>query len=1511
MAPSLRSVAWWLGGRLGGSALTRHGDGRAARRRLRAMARLTVERLDDRCLLSTLQVISLPPSVTLPSDSAGGASDSPSVSGNGQYVAFESTAPNLVPGQTGPAGIENIFLLDRLHNSVTLVSHMPNGAVTQSPASAQPSYSPVISPDGSFVTFGSEAPEYAPGLTAGDQAVVRYTIATGQFTLISHANGSATAPAAGPSGQSADSEPDAVSPNGAYILFTSNGTNLVANQGHTTAPNAQTFFLYEYSTATGSTQIVTHAAGQDNVTDQFGVDSAFIGQDGKTVYGAVGAPSVANNGMVAFVDGSTDVISGFTGSAFDVYLYNPTTQSNQLVSFDPTQSSTFGAGGSTFGPVISADGSTVAFVSDDDVVAGMTSSLIDNVFSYSVSSQTNTLVSRAGGSPTTGGDANSGAAGFSVAVSSNGQFIAFASSATNLTAGQGSAAGNVFLYNGQSQSLALLTHVVGSVAAAGGVPDLTPSGIPTGPTGPTGPADPITDAEFLAGPQILSMSADGSLIAYVSNAADLAPSESNGAGLDNIYVYSRSTNSTALASSANGLKATSGNAESSFPVLSGDGSLLAFHSLASNLTTLNDANAVADVFTYSPGSAGATLASRAAFPLPPTPSDSFPTSASADGNLTVFVSNATNLIPNQVTVNNQQNIFLYNKANGATVLVNHVPNPAQMVGSFNTTGDGGVRSGFFLSADPTAPPPDYIKPVISADGSTIAFASFDNNLVSGESIPSNEFSQSTEPGPVIEYIYLYNVATGAVTLVNHAPGNPALIQAPSVIQIVNSIPTTVYYDSFQPAISANGQEVAFAFGDTGDDAVGVALYNRNSDSTTIIDSYADTLSVVDRSPQISDSGQLVAYESGPTGGSVSLYNSIGGALTLIASSGGSAALSHDGSAVAFVSTASNLVSGQASSGGAGLSNVFLYKVSGGAISLVSGVNGTAALTGDGDSDSPAIDGNGGYVAYRSDADNLVAGQTGPTGNIFEFNTQTNTQTLVSRQAASTGAAGGSTNPAIDDDGHLISFLSTANDLVAGQSGVAGVANDFVWLRQTGANLLASGQGGSDTVGGDASAGPPLLTRDSFISAYVPAIDLGQVGADADAGADLAVNNVLVSAALASNTLSDDSGPGTPLTIIVPGLPAGTFLTPTFTFGNVPANNDNADFQLIGNTLRTNFTANFAAKNSYLLSIAVSGTGLADVVDAVTVTVAPPLQTEKNPPLAVTFVLNADNSLTEQTPTTVAGGLLLSPNGTIASISSVAARNGAVVFAVTTAGNSLFEHSPSGWTELSGGDFQQISAATNVYGDAVVFGVLGPSAGPFANSLWEYNPDSNSPWSQLSPGGTILSVSAASTASGETAFAIVTFGDNLWQYQVNGPNASWTQLSTGSFTQVSAGLNLSGQAVVYGIVAGGSLWEHNPAIGTGLNEGWTLLSPAGTILGISAGAADRVVAITAAGNTLWMHSDAGWAELSGGSFAQVSASPTATNDDLFATLTDGDLWEFTDGSAWLWLLQGDVGLASAP
>ncbi len=80
-----------------------------------------------------------------------GLSTNPSVSADGRYVAFESQATNLVPGDTNQ--LSDIFVKDRQTGAITRVSVRSDGSEAGDGASVHPS----ISADGRYVAFESTA----------------------------------------------------------------------------------------------------------------------------------------------------------------------------------------------------------------------------------------------------------------------------------------------------------------------------------------------------------------------------------------------------------------------------------------------------------------------------------------------------------------------------------------------------------------------------------------------------------------------------------------------------------------------------------------------------------------------------------------------------------------------------------------------------------------------------------------------------------------------------------------------------------------------------------------------------------------------------------------------------------------------------------------------------------------------------------------------------------------------------------------------------------------------------------------------------------------------------------------------------------------------------------------------------------------------------------------------------------------------------------------------------------
>ena len=155
-------------------------------------------------------------SVSLAGDSASG--EAPSISADGRYIAFASTAANIVPNDSN--GMADIFVYDRQTDTFELVS------VTSTDGQANHvSNHAVVSSDGRYVSFSSRASNLVPGITNTDvfRAYLRDRD-TGVTEAIAMTTGGAA--------DNAGSANYAISPDGHYLVFSSSSGNLVANDNN-------------------------------------------------------------------------------------------------------------------------------------------------------------------------------------------------------------------------------------------------------------------------------------------------------------------------------------------------------------------------------------------------------------------------------------------------------------------------------------------------------------------------------------------------------------------------------------------------------------------------------------------------------------------------------------------------------------------------------------------------------------------------------------------------------------------------------------------------------------------------------------------------------------------------------------------------------------------------------------------------------------------------------------------------------------------------------------------------------------------------------------------------------------------------------------------------------------------------------------------------------------------------------------------------------------------------------
>lgn len=369
---------------------------------------------------------------------------------------------------------------------------------------------------------------------------------------------------------------------------------------------------------------------------------------------------------------------------------------------------------------------------------------------------------------------------------------------------------------------------------------------------------------------------------------------------------------------------------------------------------------------------------------------------SRNGRYVLFLSSATNLVPGDT--NGVTDVFVRDTQTGATERV-------------SVAGDGSEGNGGSGNS------------VISADGRYVAFISDANNLVVDD---TNDQSD--------------------LFLRDRVAGTTQRVSVSSTGDQANDFATNAY-------VSANGRYVGWdspATNLTADDTDGerdVFVRDLQTGTTERVSVPASGSQNDDSSNEgrISDDGRYVVFSSeastivaGDGNGAEDVFvrDRVARATQRVSvgpggieSDGASdtPAITPDGATVTFDSFASNLVSGDAN----GVSDVFARELAPGATERVSldsggGEANAAAI-------SPDISADGRFVAFRSGADNLVAGDTNGSVDNFRHDRTTNRTVRVSVATDGTQADGDSFFQTISGDGTRIAFRSAATNLVAGDT----------------------------------------------------------------------------------------------------------------------------------------------------------------------------------------------------------------------------------------------------------------------------------------------------------------------------------------------------------------------------------------------------------------------------------------------------------------------------------------------
>lgn len=289
-----------------------------------------------------------------------------------------------------------------------------------------------------------------------------------------------------------------------------------------------------------------------------------------------------------------------------------------------------------------------------------------------------------------------------------------------------------------------------------------------------------------------------------------------------------------------------------------------------------------------------------------------------------------------------------------------------------------------------------------------------------------------------------------------------LIAAPSLcaspVQLLSTLnpsaagPAGGNGDSVAPRISSDGSCVVFSSlandltpGGNSQPVLNVYLRDRSFDTTLLVSASASNNGGGNghsTAGQVSDNGRYVVFQSdasdlvpGDTNGvsDIFLRDTFTGTTRLIsvAADGGFAngastdpVMTPDGTCVAFISAATNLVAGDNN----GIPDVFVRDLTTQTTWLVSvGAKGTGTPP-MGSMATPLITPDGRYVAFFSDATGMVAGGPGATtGEVYVRDRLAGTTIWASTNAAATVSnvlhltSMPSSHPALSDDGRYVAF----------------------------------------------------------------------------------------------------------------------------------------------------------------------------------------------------------------------------------------------------------------------------------------------------------------------------------------------------------------------------------------------------------------------------------------------------------------------------------------------------------
>lgn len=356
------------------------------------------------------------------------------LSATGRFVAFTSEATDLVADDHNNR--RDAFLRD-MSAGVTVRVSVPHAGLGGE--ADDHSDNPSVSSDGRFVVFDSQAGNLVSGDSNGRRDVFLRDTRSGATVRVSQGLGAEADGA---------SQRPCVSDDGRYVGFESFASNLVIGDTNGTVD------VFVHDRETGTTERVSvHSSGAEA---NAGSGNCSMSGDGR---------------IVAFESSATNLIDSDTNMISDIFVRDRDTNTTTRVSVDSSgNQATMGSVGSgSFTPSVSSDGRFVAFYS---LANGLVATGAGGIYLHDRASGATIAVDvpNLADQGLLGDTAN--VAGQYPAISDDGRYVAFFSSADNLVRDDTNGAGDIFVHDritGETARANLASD--GAPMTAGGVSD--------------------------------------------------------------------------------------------------------------------------------------------------------------------------------------------------------------------------------------------------------------------------------------------------------------------------------------------------------------------------------------------------------------------------------------------------------------------------------------------------------------------------------------------------------------------------------------------------------------------------------------------------------------------------------------------------------------------------------------------------------------------------------------------------------------------------------------------------------------------------------------------------------------------------------------------------------------------------------------------------------------------------------------------------------------------------------